>query len=334
MVVKFSQESDSGSNKPEKYSVQLTATAYWYDRPTGYRVSVLKPKIDRLSVTFPVQSINHQDAIRKNLQALAKSTQYPELTVWQKLKYWGAGKYKRSYGLTVAPGKQVLVQCMAGHSNTAFFRFDLNPDHIGPEGVAKFRNSIPILSDGHVSYADIANHGRITRIDVAFDLINVDVEDLLVGSKNKGKKLSYFGVGGKIETAYQNTSNTVYVYDKRQKQIDDDAEPEYGSAPHTRVEVRTKPTKHITELTTLNSQPKKVFVVDIEAPEPPEDIHHWKLFQDSCRYRGLDGALNQLSGGIREKYVDAIEAIEGEVWKPDTLWKHWPETVKKSGLLN
>ena len=131
---------------------------------------------------------------------------------WQKMKGWGAGKYARSYGLSVGKGKQVLIQCTAGKTDTAFLRFEFNPDHIGPEGVAVFKETLPEIMDGKVSYGDFAKTSRVTRIDVAVDLINVDIEDLLIGVKKPGKKVSYFGIGGKIETAYQNTARTIYMW--------------------------------------------------------------------------------------------------------------------------
>lgn len=234
MVVRFSQKSDTGSNKPEKYSVQLTASAYRYKRPVGYRVTVLKPKVDCLSFTFPVESVTDKYAIRENLMALAGDTGTPEITNWQKIKNWGAAKYAMSFGLDVSKDQRILIQCTAGQTNTPFLRIQFNPNIIGPKGVAKFREAVPKITKGKFDYNDFLKGSRVTRIDIAVDLINVDVEDLLISTNTSGKKMSYFGVGGKLETAYQNTSNTTYVYDKRQKQTDDGIEPEYGNAPHRR----------------------------------------------------------------------------------------------------
>ena len=333
MVVEFLHKTDAGSNKPEKYAVQLTSSAYWYTRPSGFKVTILKPKIDRISITCPVGSVGDQEVIRKKLKALAEDIDTPGLTKWQKMKGWGAGKYARSYGLSVGKGTQVLIQCTAGKTDTAFLRFEFNPDHIGSKGVAVFKETLPEITGGIVSYGDLAKTGRVTRVDVAVDLINVDIEDLLIGVKKPGKKMSYFGIGGKIETAYQNTTRTIYIYDKRQKQIDDGVAPKYGSTPHTRVEIRTSTTKSILQLPKLMNHLKKVSLIDIEAPDPPEEPHHWNQFQDACRYRGLDGALNQLPDDVRAKYEEAIDAVSGELWRPDKLWSHWPETVQKSGLL-
>lgn len=71
----------------------------------------------------------------------------------------------------------------------------------------------------------------------------------------------------------------------------------------------------------------------MEGVEPPEEAHHWKLFQDSCRYRGLNAALKQLPEAVREKYVEAIHSPDIKVWRPVDIWSFWPEVLNRSGLL-
>lgn len=71
MAVKFTSTADTGSNKPQKFSVNLSAQAYKYDRPTGFMVFVLRPKIDRLSVTYDVSSSSAREEIRNRLEFLA-----------------------------------------------------------------------------------------------------------------------------------------------------------------------------------------------------------------------------------------------------------------------
>ena len=73
--------------------------------------------------------------------------------------------------------------------------------------------------------------------------------------------------------------------------------------------------------------------LDIEAATPPEELHHWKLFQDACRYRGLAGALALLPADIRAAYEAAISDASATLWRPDDLWKTWPEALNTSGLL-
>ncbi len=341
MVVKLTNPADTGSNKHDDYAVQLTAQAYSYLRPTNFRVAVMRPKIDRLAVTLPVLSVADQVKIRGRLESLSSDPNDPTLEQWGKKKGWGAGKYARSYGLNLGNGGRVLVQCTAGKGSVAFLRFEFNPDGVGTEGVAQFRDLLPEITCGKVTYEMFANVGKVTRLDIAVDLINIDLEDLLVSTPKVGVSMGYFGLTGKAETKYLSVNkkgSNLYVYDRRarlrKRQQDGIGDgPEYGDAKHTRVEVRTKADKPIVALPALKNRLKRIDLVDIEAAEPPEEQHHWQHFQDSCRYRGVAGALALLPDGVRDQYEAAISAVSGHLWRPDKLWGLWPEAVEKSGLL-
>ena len=332
---------NTGANKPHDSLVQLIAQAYWYVRPTKYRVEVLKPVIDRLAVTYPVPSVADQASIRDRLASLASDPSDPTVAKWEKQKKWGAVKYARSYDLMVGNDQRVLIQCTAGKSKVAFLRFEFNPNRIGPEGVARFRELLPEITGGKVNYEQLANAGKVTRIDIAVDLINIDMEDLLVTTPKPGVTMGYFGVTGKTETKYLNINkkgSNLYVYDRREHlrklhQQGVGSGPEYGDTKHTRVEVRTKADKPIVSLPGLQNRLTGIDLIDIEAAEPPEQEHHWRLFQDSCRYRGLGGALELLPGDVREDYEAAIKAVSGELWQPERLWGLWADAVEKSGLL-
>ena len=181
----------------------------------------------------------------------------------------------------------------------------------------------------------------MTRLDIAVDLVNIDLEDLLVSTPKLTVSMGYFGLTGKDETKYLNVNkkgSNLYVYDRRThlgklEEMGVGDGPEYGAAKHTRVEVRTKADKPITSLPGLKNRLKRIDLIDIEAAEPPEQEHHWRLFQDSCRYRGLGGALGLLPDDVRDEYEIAIKAVAGELWQLERLWVLWPEAVVKSGLL-
>ena len=167
MVVKLQSEADTGSNKPGNYAVQLSASAYWYSRPTKFKVAVLKPKIDRIAVTYPVTSEEDRSTVRDNLKSLADDPTATLVQKWPKRKHWGAVKYARSYGVDVGQGVRVLIQCTAGTIDIAFLRIEFNPERIGPEGVATFHSTLAQVTCGKVLYEDLASLGKVTRIDIA-----------------------------------------------------------------------------------------------------------------------------------------------------------------------
>lgn len=340
MPVIFEHKADTGSNKPDKYGVQLTAKAYWYQRPTGYTVTVMKPIIDRISLTYPVSDPAIRKVIRKHLKEWAKA-QDPMISHWAKTPKWGSSKYAHSFAINCKPGTKLLVQLAKEGTNAGFLRVEFNPSALGPLGVQSFRDLIPDLTCNAFTYNDLALGCRVTRIDVAVDLVNIEPEDLLIKASKPGVKMAYFGLSGDLETSYLNVTkkgSKLYVYDrktllKKQQQEGQGKGSPYGEAEYTRVEVRLTPEKPITKLASMHNPLTKLDLIDIEAPVPPESEHHWRLFQDSCRYRGLENALDLLPTGTREAYLAAVQAAQGQVWRPNTLWGHWSDALLKSAVM-
>ncbi len=223
MVVTLEHKADTGSNQPGKVGVQLTAQAYSYKRPSGFTVSVLKPKIDRLSLTFDIPSELARKKIRDHLLSLVLNSN-PIFTPWKKLKDWGASKYSRSYAINVGGENTVLVQHAALKANHRFLRFEFNPHKVGLDGVEVFRTHLPEITGGLVSYESLAFGGKVTRLDIAIDLVNIDLEDLLISTSKLGVTSGYFNPSGKAETKYLNVNtkgSNLYVYDRKAKLLKD-----------------------------------------------------------------------------------------------------------------
>ncbi len=319
--------------------MQVTAPAYSHKRPTGYQVAVLKPKVDRLSLTFPVEDEAIRATVRNHLATLAVSGD-ATVSSWNKKGGWGSGKYDRSYSLNLSSGSSILVQCASVKSTVSLLRFEFNPNRIGQAGVTAFRQAIPELTAGHFDYQALVEHGQVTRADIAVDLVNIDIEDLLISTPKPGVTNAYFGVSGKAETKYLNVTkggSNLYVYDRRaslkKAHTEGIGEPsQYGETKCTRVEVRTEVNAPLTAMPGMSNRLLKIDLVDIEAAVPPEQPHHWRLFQDACRYRGLAGALALLPEEVRGAYEVAVKSAD-KLWRPEELWSHWPEALTSSGLI-
>lgn len=340
MPVFFETKADLGSNKTGKVAVQLIATAYSYKRPTGFRVYVLKPSIDRLSFTYPVPTTAQRKKIREWLLSQSKKPN-SLISHWKKIKDWGAAAYTYAFAVNCNAGAKILLQIESTKKQNAFMRVELNPSSVGPVGMSDFQSMFADMSNGEITYVDIAESCKVTRFDVAVDLVNVDVEDLLIKTQKPGKTMSYFSFAGKKETNYLNVNkkgSNLYVYDRKALLEKLEAEgagkpSEYDDAPYTRVERRVKPDRPISELHKCQNPLTDLHLLDIEAGTPPEEEHHWHMFQDSCRYRGLAGALNRLPDGLRDQYEEAVAKDGDALWQPNKLWKHWPDALQVSGIM-
>lgn len=167
------------------------------------------------------------------------------------------------------------------------------------------------------------------------------MEDLLLDSTKPGVKHVYFGKSGSTQTVYLNTTpkgSNLYAYDRKAKlnaQTEDGIGngSVFGKAKYTRIECRLSPNKSASKLGGAYNPLKKLMLLDIEAPEPPEEPHHWELFKDSCRYRGLAGALELLPPPVRQSYEQALDDAKGILWRPEELWKFWPEALDSAQLV-
>ena len=138
MPVTYVVNADTGSNKPGKVPVQSIGIAYSHVRPNKFHVLVLKPKVDRLSVTLQVDAPESRKAILNHLLEL-ETTNSSNVTKWHKHKDWGAAKYHSAFAIHLGQERTALLQAAAINAAIPFLRFELNPAAIEPPGVDAFR---------------------------------------------------------------------------------------------------------------------------------------------------------------------------------------------------
>jgi hypothetical protein len=218
----------------------------------------------------------------------------------------------------------------------AFFRFDFNPNTIGPSGVDAFRDLLEGILQPNFSYADIVKFGRMTRLDVACDILGVPIADLLLSTGKLGKTVAYYGVDGVLETSYLGKKKGITpfrVYNKTQEQLDKGIDPEYGLYPHLRCEASVIPQKPLYTLAAIANPFEELDIFRIAQATPPEAHHNWVHFADSCRQRSISGALNVIPEAVRSGYEMALGQSKIGIWQPQRVWEKWGKVVAESGLL-
>lgn len=336
MAVTF-KGSSAASNKP---LVQLIAYGY------GDGFLALIPKIDKLSFTYDIPVHHHQPVLANLYGSAGEKQEFKNLSS-------KGSRYQKRFSLTEpTTGETVLIEADPKASKTAttkplaFLRFEFNPAALGPSGVAFLREQLegPIFTNQH-TWKQIASGCRVSRIDLAVDLIGVQTASLLIaygtpGKKgSQGKKLCIFAGAGALETAYPKFAKgkpaPVIVYDKAQQLADAQLLTLYGEKPHARVEFRVQPNRPIIGLSSMKNPFLGLSIVDpIKLIVPPETQHSWDFFLDSCRHRGRAGALSLLAAGeLRTAYAQALKAADRNVWRPETLWAKWPKALLRSGLV-
>ncbi len=334
----------SDTGKPQSgqhHKLQTSAIAYFYTRPNGFVVTVSRPIIDGLAITIPVPESLEAHVLKK-LDALATGNGgiASKVSVATKANKKGSTKYLRSYEVAFAQ-TNVLVQAKPQSKTNNFLRVEMNPDVLQVPELKLVWELLAAVSDSQISEEVIAEEAKITRMDVAVDMLNIDPEDILIDHKFSGKTNAYFGNGGKIETVYLNKKSkgsTTYLYDKKVQAQDtgkslDAGVNKYGEAKYTRFECRVQTQKPFKKLASLKNPLTKVDLADMDGCDAPGKPHVWALFQDACRYRGLVGALELLPAKEREEFHEVIKKSSDLLWRPDDIWVFWKNSLETNGLL-
>ncbi|WP_288905352.1 hypothetical protein [uncultured Sneathiella sp.] len=323
------------SNKTEKYRLQLSAdvNAYGYKNNKGYRVNILYPVIDKLSVTIPVDE-EYRKAVDGSLYKIHKQVKdFSDISKNGK-------KYHVSANWTdKVTGQKVLFQCNPKSSKAVnYMRFELNPNKLGPDGMRRFKSILELLvTYGNYPYSRILEEGYITRMDIAVDIVNVAPHELIISGKDKGKSIKFLGKGSnELETVYldkpKTKSSQKMIYDKLQEQVDKGNKPSFNEVLHTRAEY-THAGAPFSNIPNIKNPFKKMKVIHpIFKPDGVEDWI-WQLFLNSCRLKGVEASLSLLPDHLRASHRKALEKAAEVTWRPEMLMDKWKDYLIKSKVL-
>jgi hypothetical protein len=206
----------------------------------------------------------------------------------------------------------------------------IHPAALGASGIAFLKTQLEALVLDGLSFNDIVTKGKVTRLDIAVDIVGVHLADLIVSIKSGGKHHWYYSAEGKPETGYhgmkKSDKNAKWItYNKRQ-QVKDSPEPPaeqaYGGLSHTRIEYRA-----------LKSP---LTQISLAYPQAPKGVktYEWSFFIDSCARRGQAAALEMLpEGKLRESYQKSLDAAQTTFWRPNRIWEAWPDALLNSGIV-
>jgi hypothetical protein len=299
-------------------------------------IYVLKPLIDKLSFVCHLPTQEEHDGIGAWLWGLAKDDDYPQFQPAPSKVGFGS-RYKKNVIFTAAStGRHVLIQADPKKQEAASMRFEFNPAKLGRKGLIELQEAAPAIFGGHHDFSWVIANAYRVKIDVACDILNVGIDSLIFQSAKAGKSITYHGVSGRPETTYlgllYGKPGPLKSYNKAQQLWDADRPPQFGDLPHTRIEVTVRTKLRIGELDQLPNQFEKIKVVCPWIGQAPDEPHVWMLFLDSCRLRGLTGALKRIPEGSRPAYAAALAEAKQLIWDPKKLWGFWQEALAIAGL--
>lgn len=338
------------SNSPE-IGVEEERVCKVIQATDTHKIVVLKPVIDKLRLTFSglgvIQHVKGLDAHSywKKVQSLAidvaKDDDNPEITECRVDGYW--------VGLRIELGGEAVATLGLDPKNKklAAARLEFNPAKFTPASVPRLLDAWKLIQGYGISLATHLITARVTRCDVAIDVLNLRLPDIFVYCPEVWKVwicTSLIG-GAQSMNFYRATKNqspflspkkrsNVLVYDKRAEMEDAGKVPEYGKIAHTRIEILIDKNARFKNLLKTPFPAEGWKFVRLPTANPPLPNSRWMQFLDSARYRGYTAAEELLDASE----IDAMKAVKpGSVFKnlvDASIWKHWPEAVISGHLAD
>ena len=339
------------SPNKENILIEEGSIAKYYHQ---YGICIFKPIIDRLVITYNLEDFS-EDKREELIKYITVS--FPQDGIndeaYKSVPKYLQGKYQfKAYKYNIwlkykDQKKYILIQAVPLSPKAPFMRFDFYPAKLGKEGMEYFKKKLNedfSLPDSQVYFDRIAEHEHaIQRIDIAVDIAGVNVDDLSLdmlkgGEVYAAKSQVFVGLNGRNESIYpgfkNGKSNDLYVYNKKQQQIDNNEKPTLGNINLTRIERRVKKTKHsLYSIHKMQNHFKKINVRFIDY-EPLKNKPYWhSMFIKIAKDTGLEKALGYIPESEHSKYIESYSACFIDIWKPESLWDMLPSVIAEYGLV-
>lgn len=214
-------------------------------------------------------------------------------------------------------------------------RLEFVPVDLGGEGMDDLHIKLmTFLPDG---WEHVIKYARITRLDIAVDLPNTSMENLILLPATS-LTASTWTSKGSLESVYfgKSKGSQTKVYSRSNKRKAKGQK--WQKPPEVRVERKLINLKEL-KLTDLEGLKNPFLAVAISngLPGPPPKLNEkkhwqWELFKDSSKVRQIGPALALLPNAMRLQFRKHIIASSQTFWDPDGIWSNWPETIEASKL--
>lgn len=302
-----------------------------------------KVKADRLAITSDVPPPQHEE-VRNAASDMCSADKNGLHLRKQQSKH--GDRYNHNYKIYDGKKYLGLLSLEPRQSAIRFMRLDFNPSKIGRESRKLVAQALRCLIGANT--AEIISQSNITRFDIAVDLYDIDINDMLYFSSRpihssawgkifkNGKEVQY-----RIESQYLgSTESDLYfiVYDKRAERI---AKSRGKDIPHesiTRIEARVTPriTKggvktslQLNNLELMNNPFSALSITSI--PVPDADDGSFALFAYAAQHVGTHTALAMVKNPKkRSLYRKHLLGQAVSCWKSEEYWMRAIAALRKA----
>jgi hypothetical protein len=284
---------------------------------------------DGVAITFDAPKAMHEHIIRnvQDLERTARRGRY---------RYAGVVALNNQYLPRWADRtgqSDLLVQCEPIDPTYRFLRCEFNPAKINIREIAECVN----LWQPANLYARMMTEGIVTRFDIALDVVNTSLDDLV--PYPSGFRLTELKcLSGR--TLYAGTREGWCIYDKKRQIIERNARKSPAlhdpvpEGPVARFEYRLKPKRVLKDVGVgINNPFAHLTVVSIQNLTQLEDSDLWHVFSALARTSSVNHALAQIADeSTKKRYRRLLRENAVGWWKPDIFWGQLGDVV--DGLID
>lgn len=320
------------SNKPTMHSANQstpsTLCTSGQHAPKCNPPPQLNQMIDKLSLTLS----GYDKAEKTEMMAIA-------LTL--KDHGWAQQIYMRNgyaLNLRLLPHLVHSSAIISLHHKTAsgpFMRIEFNPSKLGTESIFElYHGELAMLLCGGLP--ELHEKARISRIDYAFDIVGVDLQDLLVTSSYSVRSMKY-DRHGRMQTLYLGSPKSktqTRIYDKVAQATNSGEVMLPSTTPITRVERVLRNAGLLRNIHKLKNPLSTLVVGATNQNNLNIPSHQWRMFWSYAREHNAQAALAILPLSERKKFVDEIKHSNPTWWNAENIWSEWPSLVNSLGITN
>lgn len=318
------------------------------------------PVIDKLCYILPVlvgPLYTEERVPEKMMRRIEKALEKDQCTRW----YTSESRFRLQLRIDLPSGARAQVQIGAKKplEQKGGVRIELNPSKLLKGDVEHLYELVGRWLKGFGELDDLLTRARISRMDVAVNVIHCAIDDLLISYKG-AHQFTVFGntmKGGKFQTINFGSMSSDYiaaVYNKRDealrkilRQAEEGGAHETlkaafisqlkvaaGMPPTMRVEVRgMKVGASVGKLLKLGNKRFQRFVfVETKCIAGLTEFER-RSFIALVRDVGLKEAVALHKGQPTYKLVKAAASESAIWWQPDGLWERGIKALRKSGIF-
>jgi hypothetical protein len=248
------------------------------------------------------------------------------------------GDFKNKYfpGMHVTGNKRYKVNCRIPflHTSVTFeagpllpenpsYRLDFNPWKMSVNEIIALFTFLQLATDIE-QYVFLAM-SKVTRLDIACNLVGLELEDVIVRTSGLQKHGLYTGKGGTLETVYIGTPRSPRRVVAYTKTLEDGTKV-------LRLESRTKPRCLGHEIAKIKNPFARIWLISAKCAEAAGLPIPTQYIADSMRLGGLKRALRSLSKKQQTSLRKALKAANPILTDTESQWSLWQKTLIDSGL--